>query len=148
MLSTIKSIPEIPELPDEIIEAVNYENLAVFIGAGVSKVIGCLGWNELANKLVERCCDERLITQEEWCILTKWTDPKKTIDVCYHTLGEKMFLEELNKSLKEGIGIEEDKDIYKYIIKLRGLFLTTNADTHFDKFFESNRIFLCFRTFL
>ena len=46
---------KIPPIQKEIIEAVNNENLAVFIGAGVSRIIGCMGWDELAQNLVNKC---------------------------------------------------------------------------------------------
>ncbi|WP_039764937.1 hypothetical protein, partial [Caldicellulosiruptor sp. F32] len=48
-------ISKIPELPNKIKEAVNNRTLAVFIGAGVSRLIGCKGWEELAQNLVKRC---------------------------------------------------------------------------------------------
>ena len=45
----------IPLIPPKIFEAVNTGSLAVFAGAGVSRVMGCLGWNDLAKRLVKRC---------------------------------------------------------------------------------------------
>jgi len=48
-------IYEIPKVPKEIVDAVNNQTLAVFIGAGVSRLIGCMGWDQLATNLVNRC---------------------------------------------------------------------------------------------
>ena len=45
-------IYEIPPVPPEIIECVNNNSLAVFVGAGVPRVVGCCGWDELASRLV------------------------------------------------------------------------------------------------
>ena len=45
----------IPLIPPEILEAVNTKTLAVFVGAGVSRVMGCMGWDELSRRLVKRC---------------------------------------------------------------------------------------------
>ena len=50
-----KKIERLPAPPKAIIEAVNNGTLAVFIGAGVSRIIGCKGWDELARNLVEKC---------------------------------------------------------------------------------------------
>ncbi|MBF0593091.1 MAG: hypothetical protein HQL02_13490 [Nitrospirae bacterium] len=40
-----------------------------------------------------------------------------------------------------GIERKDCENIYNNIFNLRGVFLTTNADTHFDKFFESSNVF-------
>ena len=45
----------IPPLPKETVEAVNNEKLAVFIGAGVSRLVGCMSWDRLAQNLLNRC---------------------------------------------------------------------------------------------
>ncbi|MBF0539272.1 MAG: hypothetical protein HQL03_13570 [Nitrospirae bacterium] len=60
----MSTIEPIPDLPVEIIDAVDNGTLAVFIGAGVSRLVGCLGWDELAKNLVERCCERKLIEPE------------------------------------------------------------------------------------
>ena len=51
----IYKIQPVQPVPKEIVEAVNNETLAVFIGAGVSRLIGCMGWEQLAQNLVNRC---------------------------------------------------------------------------------------------
>ena len=48
-------IQQIPDIPDQIVDAVNKNTLAVFIGAGVSKTLGCDGWNDLSERLINRC---------------------------------------------------------------------------------------------
>ncbi|MCK5118296.1 MAG: hypothetical protein KAQ78_01860, partial [Candidatus Latescibacteria bacterium] len=52
-------IEKIPRLPNEIVEAVNNNKLAIFIGAGVSRLIGCRGWDQLAQALINRCFTTR-----------------------------------------------------------------------------------------
>lgn len=46
-----------PELPDGIKEAASRGELAVFVGAGASRIMGCLGWDELARNLASACHD-------------------------------------------------------------------------------------------
>ena len=41
----------IPELPEAIKQAVNRDELAVFVEAGASRLMGCMGWDELARNL-------------------------------------------------------------------------------------------------
>jgi len=54
----MKNILPIPEVPPEIFEAVNNDKLAIFIGAGVSRLVGCIGWDQLAKELIDRCSNE------------------------------------------------------------------------------------------
>jgi hypothetical protein len=138
-------IQRIPQVPDEIRNAVNNETLAVFIGAGVSRLVGCAGWDALAKNLINRCHTEGIIRYKEYDTLSQIQDHKKTITICYHLFHNNkradVFYEEMNKSLREGDDIETP-NIYDDIYKLRGLFVTTNADTHFDRLFNPPNI-LC-----
>ncbi|GAV23531.1 SIR2 family protein [Carboxydothermus pertinax] len=143
-------IPKIPELPDKIKEAVNNRTLAVFIGAGVSRLIGCMGWDQLARNLVERCYSTKkkngsgLINFKERETLFKDKDPKKTITICYYLLKENdfedIFYEELKESFKAKEYLLKSQNIYKELYRLRGLFITTNIDNHFHRYFEPTRI--------
>jgi hypothetical protein len=145
-------IDKTPQVPNEIVEAVNNETLAVFIGAGVSRIIGCMGWDELARNLVNRCFSTKkrddsgstCINFKEKETLIKNKDHKKTITICYHILKnngfEEIFYEELEKSLKADEKLLKSQNIYDELYRLRGLFITTNADEHFDSKFEPTRI--------
>lgn len=144
------SIEAIPRLPQAIKEAVNNDRLAVFIGAGISRLAGCLGWDELARKLIERCFKEQkangdnCITFKEKETLSYINDHKKVITICYHILKnnghEEQFYDVMRRALK---GDEKDSaNIYDVIRKLRGLCVTTNADEFFDrKFGEQNLVY-------
>lgn len=143
-------IHEIPELPKEIKEAVNNNRLAVFVGAGVSRLIGCMGWNQLAYNLVNRCFSTTkkdgsgIINHKEKETLIQDKDHKKTITKCYYLLkkngSENIFYKELKKSLKADKKLIKSQNIYDELYRLRGLFITTNADEHFDNKFEPTRI--------
>jgi hypothetical protein len=143
-------IHEIPELPKEIKEAVNNNRLAVFVGAGVSRLIGCIGWDQLAYNLVNRCFSTKkkdgsgLINFKEKETLIQEKDHKKTITKCYYLLkkngSENIFYKELEKSLKADEDLVKSQNIYNELYRLRGLFITTNADEHFDNKFEPTQI--------
>jgi hypothetical protein len=143
-------IHEIPELPKEIKEAVNNNRLAVFVGAGVSRLIGCMGWDQLASNLVNRCFSIKkkdgsgIINYKEKETLIQDKDHKKTITKCYYLLKkngfENIFYKELKKSLKADKKFIKSQNIYDELYRLRGLFITTNADEHFDNKFEPTRI--------
>ncbi|MDD5323358.1 MAG: SIR2 family protein [Methylococcales bacterium] len=135
-------IQRIPKLPDEIRDAVDKGTLAVFIGAGVSRLVDCQGWDTLAKSLVNRCHLEGIITFKESETLSQITDHKKTITICFHLFEKKSradaFYEEMNKALNEGV--DHIPNIYDDIYRLRGIFITTNADTHFDRLFNPPNI--------
>ncbi len=143
-------IDKIPLVPNEIIEAINNETLAIFIGAGVSRIIGCMGWGQLAKNLVNRCFSTKkedgssCINFKEKEMLSQNNDHKKTITICHHILiqnsFEDIFYEELEKSLKADKELLKSQNIYDEIYGLRGLFITTNADQHFDSKFNYKQI--------
>ncbi len=146
-------IPPIPALPQEVIDAINSESLAIFVGAGVSRLIGCEGWNGLARNLIDKCFNttngtERCINEEQKEILSNSKDCKKVISICYEILKnnhEDLFFEELERSLKkdEEIDLPIYTEVYNLlqgtvegIEDISGIYLTTNADEHFDEYFN------------
>jgi hypothetical protein len=137
------TISPIPPVPKSIKDAVNQGTLAVFIGAGVSRLVGCLGWSDLARNLINRCHKEGLINFKEMETLSHIPDHKKTITICYHLFHNNhladLFYKEMRSALKEG-EFNDSPQLYKDIYKLRGLFITTNADTHFDHLFNKPNI--------
>lgn len=140
----------VPPLPSEIQEAVNRRNLAVFIGAGVSQVIGCRGWGSLAQSLIDKCYSpekdhgRRYIDFKQKQTLLEYSDYKKTITICYKILKENgrkdAFYKELEECFKAKQRFLKSRNIYKELIGLHAVFLTTNADRHFDEYFEEQRI--------
>lgn len=147
---TDKKIYKIPPLPPEILEAVNKDNLTIFIGAGVSRLVGCIGWDQLGQNLVNKCFSTKredgssCINYKEKETLSKNKDHKKTITICHQILKkngfEDAFYEELEKSLKADNYLLKTQNIYKELDGLHGLFITTNADTHFDGRFNPSQI--------
>lgn len=134
----------IPKVPQEIIDAVNYKKLAVFIGAGVSRLLGSAGWDELAYNLIKTCFEKKLINYRESDSLKQLTDPKKIITICYHLLkksnNEEIYYKTLENSIKANTDRLNSQNIYDEIYRLRALFITTNIDSHFHKYFEPANI--------
>lgn len=143
-------IHRIPPVPKEIINAVNNKNLAIFIGAGVSRIIGCMGWDRLAQNLVNRCFltkrkdGSSCINFKEKDTLSQYNDHKKTITICHHILEHNglvdIFYEELGKSLESDEELRKSQNIYHELYGLHGLNITTNADQHFDGQFNPPQI--------
>lgn len=133
-------IPEIPEVKQEIIDAINSKSLVIFIGAGVSRLAGCKGWNELAKSLVYVCFEKKIISFKEMENLSLNNDSKKIITICYHLLEKHGFSEEFYNVMRKSLEGNDDKKIYENITKLSGVCVTTNADELFHNYFEKERI--------
>jgi hypothetical protein len=133
----------IPSLPDEITNSVNRHKLAVFIGAGASRLIGCMGWSQLADKIVDACFDEKCIKYKEKNALGK-KNPKKKISICQHVLDRHkkadVFFEIIRKSLQADPKKAEMLPIYQELYKLRAVYVTTNVDEYFDNLYFKDSI--------
>jgi len=131
-------ISEIPEVPQEIIDAVNDKNLLVFIGAGVSRIVGGPSWEILAQKLIGACYGdgEDKISYFE-CEEVKKNNPKKIISIAKRILGNSQYREKVKEFLKPDSRKTEEYPIYDYIYRLRATYLTTNVDDIFDSKFRT-----------
>jgi len=138
-------IKPLPELPIQIIDAAEKKQLAIFIGAGLSRFMGCSSWGELAENLLKKCEIEGLLNNYEKTVLSQNGDFKKTITICSRLLeNDERFMDEMRKSLNdEKVGdASVDLKIYRDLISLNGLIITTNADRHIDKVFLDENIII------
>ena len=155
-------IKNIPELPEDLRQAINGRKLAIFIGAGVSRFVGCDSWDTLAKNLLERCRKEGFITYFEQQTLLQNNDKIKLITICENILKEErrkqdIFMDEMRKSLKDdeiedalnsnntSYSKEQKKfysglKVYKNLREIGDIFITTNADRYFDSFFHPTKI--------
>lgn len=133
-------IMPIPDLPSQIIEAAENKSLAIFVGAGLSRFMKCMGWKELADNLLNKCETKGFLNNYEKTVLSQSNDFKKTITICHRLLEAEDFLAEMKKSLNDDKVGYENIDIYKDLFSLNGLILTTNADRHIDQVYLSDNI--------
>jgi hypothetical protein len=134
-----------PDLPQQIIEAAEQKQLAIFVGAGLSRFMGCSSWGELAENLLKKCEAEGLLNNYEKTVLSQSTDFKKTITICSRLLkNDERFMDEMRKSLNDDkVGdASVDLKIYKDLFSLNGLIITTNADRHIDQVYLPDNIFI------
>ncbi len=129
-------ILETPEIPTGVRDAINKNNLAIFIGAGVSRLLGCKDWHTLAEDLMKVCYEEHCLNFNEYDILSKETDNKKLISISFQLLEKnnkiKLFYKKLRKSLKSSKEKIKNNCIFEKIRKMGTMFITTNADICFD----------------
>src|SRR5664280_2769294 len=93
----------IPTPDSEIIEAANRGTLVLFVGAGVSRLVGCEGWDDLAVDLLKLCYEKKFITYRAFKELRSLTDHRQLMTICYHMLRdhdeEKLFYHKLRSAL-------------------------------------------------
>lgn len=138
-------VKPVPDLPQPIIDAAEEKRLAIFIGAGLSRFVGCSSWSQLSENLLNKCEAEGLINNYERAVLSQTKDYKKTITICNRLLdNDDRFLDEMKKSLNDHNVASEDIDlsIYRDLYSLNGLFITTNADRHIDQVYASDNIII------
>lgn len=127
-------IPSIPDLPSELYVAHLQEKLAIFIGAGVSRLAGCESWEVLAANLLSICREKKLINYYEEEKIKNFSDNKRKITIAKELLfnngSEKEFYECFKNSLDFNRSISFP--FFTNIKKLGDIYITTNADKCFE----------------
>ncbi len=124
------------KLPEEIFKAATCGRLVLFIGAGVSRILGCPSWHELAVKLLEKLLEDGQIDFYVYTRL-KSLEAKKLLTICEQLYKEKnrkdLFIDVI-KSLLNGDENKKGKfiQIYQYLYDFNAIYITTNYDTFLD----------------
>ena len=119
-----QELSEIPVLPSEIIDAALNGKLVIFVGAGVSKLLGFPTWSELAMHALEFIRKKGWIDYSELEQL-KNLEPKKQLSIAKFIADEN----EQNLDLTEYFkGKSEENSIYKFINDIGCTCVTTNYD--------------------
>ena len=107
-MSDNKLIPAIPELPPELFVAHLQEKLAIFIGAGASRVVGCKGWSDLSHELIHICREKKLINNYEEETINKLSDNKRKITIAKKLLENYGFTNDFFKCFKKSLKFKKD----------------------------------------
>lgn len=120
-----KNIELLPRLPKEIIDAYEKNNLAIFVGAGISRLMGCMGWDEMANKLINAVCSPAMANQ----IISSSLSSKEKITIAKRMAEKEDKTAKFWEIFHEALLPKSEKDnIYSKISQIDTLFLTTNCD--------------------
>ena len=119
-------------LDEIILNAFSKRKLVLFLGAGVSRLAGLPGWNELADTLIKKAFTKY---SEQLEIFNNITNSKEKISIAHeefksiNKLNE--FYEYFGKALKPKDETKQAK-IYRILEKFPITFVTTNADHLFE----------------
>jgi len=123
-MSKTPDLREIPDIPPEIQQAALNGDLVLFVGAGVSKLVGLPSWSDLAWLVLKDLCEMGCINYSELEQL-KPLDSKKQLSIAELIAEENEFALELTRHLRTEKG---DKGIYKFLNKIGCACVTTNYD--------------------
>ncbi len=119
----MKEDTEVPEVPEELINAAESGMLVVFIGAGISRLVGCPSWYGFADAVMSQLTPD-VIDYHGKSLIDSIPDPRKRLSIAKILADEKC--KEIN--YKSIFDIKPKSDIYQYINRLACTFVTTNYD--------------------
>jgi len=120
----VPDLREIPDISPEIQQAALNGDLVLFVGAGVSMLVGLPSWNGLAWSVLNDLREKGYINYSELEQL-KTLDPKKQLSIAELIAEENGFTLELARHLTAEKG---DKGIYKFLNEIGCACVTTNYD--------------------
>jgi len=127
-------IEPIPELPDELLAAAQAGRLVPFVGAGVSRLAGCPGWDEMANAALKQMVDEGKLSYAELEQCHSITAPRIKLSMA-ELIARKHGLSIDYKDILERPKWQMDSkglQCYGALGQLGHRFVTTNYDSWLD----------------
>jgi len=140
------SIPEMPNPPVEIYNAIDNDSFCIFIGAGVSRLLGCSSWYELCTDIIDECLSKGWISQPVRDAYVNDEDKKRVLNKCYikfDKFGEiDRYFEIIHDSCKGREELVNSYNIYDELKKTPSKYVTTNFDLLFsNKFHEDSVVY-------
>jgi hypothetical protein len=123
-MSRPPDLREVPDLPSEIRQAALDGDLVLFVGAGVSMLIGLPSWKDLALLVLEDLRKKGCLNYSELEQL-KDLDPKRQLSIAELIAKENGFPFDLAKHLTIK---ESNRGVYSYLNKIGCTCVTTNYD--------------------
>lgn len=131
--NSLKITPN-PKIPTQIVEAYKKDKLVVFVGAGISRLVGCDGWDSLADKLIKNLFTPAEAEQ----ILSSDLDQVRKITIAKQHAKKKRKTGKFWSIFKNAIKQKNKKDVYDIISQLKVRFITTNCDGLLVNKFENS----------
>lgn len=114
-----------PTVPQELIYAAESGMLVVFIGAGISRLVGCPSWNGFADAVLSQLLPSEVIDYHEKSLIDSIADPRKRLSIA-------KILDDENGGVvdyKSIFNVANPKsNVYEFINKFECSFVTTNYD--------------------
>ncbi len=128
----IKDITDIPEVPVEIIKAAENAELTMFLGAGVSKLVDCPLWDELAHDALRALFLLGKFTYKEMVGLGQEVDPRRLLSICWDVISDDGDCQSKVCDLLNPQGDANKENIYDSLVSYKCPLITLNYDLCID----------------
>ena len=140
------SLPEIPVPPKDIFDAIDDESFCLFIGSGVSQLLGALGWEDLCTEIIDECLSKDWITEPVREAYVNSHYKKRILNICFEKFvqfgQEERYFQIIANSCKGQEELVNNYNIYDEIKKIPAKYLSTNFDLLFsNKLHEDSVVF-------
>lgn len=137
---------EMPDPPHEVFDAIDSNSFFIFIGAGVSRSLGCSSWDDLFFAILDECLSRGWFTPTIHKTYKKDRDRKKVLNKCklkFQEFGEiDRYYEIIHDSCKGKEEAINSYNIYDELKKVPSKYVTTNFDLLFsNKFHEDSVVY-------
>ena len=128
----MSDIGNVCDVPPEVLEAANRQNLIFFVGAGISRLMGHVSWEDFSKSLLRKANKKGIINYAELQQILKIADNKMRVSVAFSLFDR----EQLNAEISD-IFQYRDEDtsghrIIKSITELGVPIVTTNYDHNIE----------------
>ena len=136
MEGTLKEIlAQGPKFEENILKAFENRKLVFFIGAGVSRIMGIMGWEDFSAFLIKHAFPD---FKDYSAVLRDVPSSKERITIAYKKFEQEDRLDEFYQYFGQGMTpnqkvFESKENIYKILNRFEAIFLTTNADNLFEE---------------
>ncbi len=129
----------ITTIPDGIMDAASRGTLILFIGAGVSQIIGGPTWKQFAEKYLEHLYDHKCITYHEFANLRELNDARKILSICENISKRENITPDLKSFFEIDDKLKKKYKIYESLYDFNCIFVTTNYDDNLDLIAKTSR---------
>lgn len=138
-------ILNIPKVPEQITTASQRGVLVVFVGSGVSQLIGCPSWKKFGQGYLQYLFDKKIINYTEFKNLSDH-DSRKILSICQdiaqkNNIDSNEISSVLQNLLKADDKLLKNHSIHKDLYSFKAAFVTTNYDDYLDVEAPSGKVF-------
>ena len=137
-------INPLPKLPEDFR---NDPKKVFFLGSGVSRINGVVGWEDLAKGLIVEARDKELLEdhyQYEILFQQIATNPRKVISIAKNIFQSERKIKSYHASIKRLLRpdnkLKEKFPIYSILKSFEAVFVTVNIDELFCDYFASSHV--------
>ncbi|MDN5278632.1 MAG: hypothetical protein PWR01_2597 [Clostridiales bacterium] len=125
MTATADNFDSIPQLPPELIDAANTGALVIFVGAGISRLVGLPGWDGFAASVLQQLVTSGIIDYYQESQIKSISDARKWLSIA-NIIAQKA---EHKIDYNQLFTIKTPQNpIYEHLNQYKCTFVTTNYD--------------------